>query len=223
MVKEGRAVRADLEASRNRFLDAADRVFVQNGYDRSTIREITAEAKTSLARLNRHWTGKKHLFSEVFARHFGPIHAAQNARFDVIEASGEEVRLDPRAILDAFFIPALLGPEGRNGQHLSHRVYCRALIDPSAEAIELVGPLVVDTRARLVRLLRDALPELDEEDFFLALTAVLGTYLYSQVYGERLATVMGLNYGGIDWTRAGGALSALLSEGLRRRGGALGC
>ncbi|TNE39311.1 MAG: TetR/AcrR family transcriptional regulator [Sphingomonadales bacterium] len=216
MDKEHKVARSDFEASRIRFLDAADRVFVRNGYDRSTIREITAEAKTSLARLNRHWTGKQHLFADMFARHFNPIHAAQNARFDVLEAGGGEEATDPRAILEAFFSPALPGGQEQDKDHLAHRVYCRALIDPSAEASELVHPLVRETRARLVRLLRNALPTLDEQDFFLALTAVLGTYLYSQVYGERLAAAVNVNHRAIDWNRAGSILSSILADGLRR-------
>lgn len=206
------ATRHDADASRQRFLDATDRVFIREGYDGSTIRLITAEAHTSLARLNRHWAGKQHLFQEALARHFDPIHAAQAARFDAVEAAGREK--DERAIIEAFLSPALLGNIGREEERISHLVYCRALTDPSPEISEIVGPLVQTTRARLIAMLRGALPDLDEQAFFLSVATVLGAYVYPQINGARLAAAMGVNFQAIDWNRAGAILAGMLTDGL---------
>ncbi len=201
------------DAGRLRFLAAADRVYIQEGYDGATIRAITAEAGTSLARLNRHWTGKQNLFAEVFARHFTPIHNAQNASFDALEArDGDISRVGD--ILDSFFSPALHGVTGEEKQRFSYQIYCLALTDPSPEARELVAPLVKDVRARLIAKLRLALPQLDEEAFFFACSTVLGAYVYPQINGRRLAEAMGISYDAINWAGAGKRIAMVLEAGL---------
>ncbi|HWU01474.1 MAG TPA: TetR/AcrR family transcriptional regulator [Novosphingobium sp.] len=203
------------ESSRERFLDAADALFIREGYDRCTIRAISAAAGTSLAVLSRHWSSKQQFFEELFKRHFDPIHAAQGIRLDAIEAAlapGEQPALRP--VLEAFFSPALIGNVGAIGQRTSHLVYCRALMDPSAEARAILRPLVRPTRERLIRLLRAAMPHFDETRFFLAMTVVLGAYVYPQVNGPNLAEVMGVEFGAIDWEQAALIIPRLLEAGL---------
>lgn len=201
------------ESSRERFLDAADQLFIREGYDRCTIRAISAAAGTSLAVLSRHWSSKQQLFEEMFKRHFDPIHSAQNARFAVLEEQGEPPL---RGILEAFFSPALAGNIGPVEQRTSHLVYCRALMDPSTDARAITRPLVRKTRERLIALLRRALPQLDETRFFLAVSTVLGAYIYPQVNGARLAEIMGVEFQAIDWAEAAAIIPRFLEAGLRQ-------
>lgn len=201
------------QTSRERFLAAADAVYVRTGYDGATIRVIAREAGTSLAALNRHWTGKQHLFADVFQRHFGPIHAAQNAGFDRLEARDGAVSpvVD---VLEAFIGPALSGTAGEGEERIGHSVYCRALTDPAPEASAIIGPLVEGVRARLIEKLRVALGAIDASDFFLAVTVVLGAYTYTQVNGRRLAAAMGLEYDRIPWNDAARQLAEFLARGI---------
>lgn len=203
-------------SSRARFLEAAEDQFILRGYDRCTIRTIAAQAGTGLASLSRNWSSKKHLFEEVFKRHFDPIHAAQNRRFDALEQA-EDVSV--RAIVVAFFSAALArGERSEKASVKSHRIYCMALLDPSDEARSITRPLAGPVRARLIALLRRALPELDERRFFLAMNIVLGVYMYPQAHGERLAGVMGFDLSTIDWNQAAEDLAEMISTGLSARG-----
>jgi len=209
------AAERDGESSRERFLDAADPLFIREGYDRCTIRAISAAAGTSLGALSRHWSSKQQFFEEMFGRHFDPIHAAQNARFDAIEAQiPPGGKPDLRQVLEAFFSPALSGNFGAIEQRTSHLVYCRALMDPSSEARAILRPMVNATRERLIRLLRAALPHFDETRFFIAMTMVLGAYVYPQVSGPRLAEIMGVDFGAIDWDQAALFIPHYLEAGL---------
>lgn len=196
--------------SRERFLEAAEDQFIARGYDGCTIRAIAAQAGTGLASLSRNWKSKHHLFDEMFRRHFDPIHAAQEARFDEIERTGN---LSAKAIIEAFFGAAL----GRESQEKSHRVYCHALLDPSEEARSITRGMVGPVRLRLIALMRRALPHLDETRFFLAMNIVLGVYIYPQAHGHRLAAVMDFAIERIDWQDAAGILAQLLADGLSAR------
>ncbi len=208
--------------SRDRFLVAAEDQFIARGYDGCTIRAIAAQAGTSLASLSRNWTSKQHLFSEMLARHFDPIHAAQHARYDALEARGE---LTAVAIAEAFFGSAL--GQGTNsgeraagapdtGEHgeRSHRIYCLALLDPSEEARAITREMVAPVRARMLGLMRRALPDLDETRFFLAMNVVLGVYIYPQAHGRRLAGIMGFDIGSIDWAEAARTLAEMVAFGI---------
>lgn len=198
-------------SSRDRFLVAADDQFIESGYDRCTIRSIAARAGTSLASLSRNWSGKQELFTEVFRRHFDPIHAAQNSGFDLLEASG---KLSAHTVIATFFGSAMLGND--EDVRKSHRIYSLALVDPSEEARIITRHLAEPVRRRLIDLLRRCLPTLDETRFFLAMNIVLGAYIYPLARGERLADVMGYDLAALDWSEAVGVLADMVCKGIEQ-------
>ncbi|TNE38784.1 MAG: TetR/AcrR family transcriptional regulator [Sphingomonadales bacterium] len=198
-------------SSRQRFLEAADDQFIAHGYDRCTIRAIAAKAGTSLASLTRNWKGKKDLFSEVFQRHFDPVHSAQNERFDVLERSGD---LSVRSIAEAFFCSAFGKSGGDGNVRRSHLIYCLALTDPSEEARAIARSIVMPVRARVTDLFRRALPDMEEQRFFLAMNLVFGSYIYTQMRADRLADAMNFDISTLNWEEAGATLADLVSSGL---------
>lgn len=199
--------------SRDRFLIAADDQFIESGYDRCTIRAIAARAGTSLASLSRNWNGKQELFVEVFRRHFDPIHAAQHASFDAIEAAGEAGGdFSARAVIAAFFGSAMLG-DGADVRK-SHRIYSLALVDPSEEARVITRQLAEPVRHRLIGLMRRCLPGLDETRFFLAMNVVLGAYIYPLARGEKLAKTMDFDIDTLDWASAVDVLAEMVCAGI---------
>ena len=195
-----------MEPSRQRFLDAADRIFVENGYRGTTIRAVCAEAGTSLAILHRNWPGKAALFTEVFQRHFDPLHAAQAARFAALGNAP-----DAEAILRAFFEPAFQRlAADRHGL----AVYSRALTDPSREARGIVAVLIGDTRRNLIALLRSALPHVDEARFFIMMNLVMGAFVFPQAFSHQLAVAMGFDDAGLDWSGAAETMARMVAKAL---------
>lgn len=198
-------------SSKDRFIEAAGREFIDAGYDGCTIRAIAARAGTSIASLSRNWTGKRHLFEDVFGHHFGIINDAQNRNLDAVAAAGTP---DLVEVLHAFYRPVLSPARTDGDGPASHHVYCKALSDPSDEAREIIRPLVVDVRARMIGFARQCLPGLSEQELFLAMTVINGTYVYPQIQGARLASVMGLEGEAIDWDRASLSLARMVAGGL---------
>jgi AcrR family transcriptional regulator len=195
-----------MEPSRQRFLDAADRIFVENGYRGTTIRAVCADAGTSLAILHRNWPGKVALFTEVFRRHFDPLHLAQSARFAALTPTpGVE------DILRAFFEPAFQRMGG-NQQGLA--VYCRALTDPSREARGIVAILIGDTRRQLIALLRNTMPGIDEARFFVMMNLVMGAFVFPQAFGHQLAVAMAFDDAALDWSGAADAMARMVAAAL---------
>ncbi len=203
-------------SSKARFIDAAALEFIETGYERCTIRAIAARAGTSIASLSRNWSGKRHLFEDVFGVHFQAIEAAQNRNLDLQEEAGNASFGE---LLYAFYRP-VLAPTPNAGRGTatqsmaSHQVYCKALSDPSEEAKAIVRPLVANVRARMISYARKFMPGCSEQDLFLAMTLVNGTYLYPQVHGARLASVLGISEAEIDWDKAARGLGAMVAAGI---------
>lgn len=208
-----RATRSDAIASRERFLDAAANLYVDLGYGGCTIRLIAQEAKTSLARLNRHWEGKVQLFEDVFARHCGEIHAAQMA---ALKAVPDTRNSDPRAmfaqIIRAFFGP-VFAEATDSAMVAGRRVYCRALVDPAPEVRRIIRQLTSPMADRMMDMLRQTMPGADPEAFLLSVSIVFGSYIHSQLFGDELAASIGRS-NRIDWTKAADLLAGMFLDGL---------
>ncbi len=198
-------------SSKERFIEAAASEFISAGYDGCTIRAIAARAGTSIASLSRNWTGKRHLFEDVFGHHFGTINDAQNRNLDAVSAAEAPALVD---VLYAFYRPVLAPVRQDGAAPASHHVYCKALSDPSEEAKEIVRPLVADVRTRMIGFARQCLPGLSEQELFLAMTVINGTYIYPQIQGARLASVMDLKNEDMDWDRAARSLAQMVAGGL---------
>ena len=60
----------ECEDVRNRLLDAAERLFCEKGFERTSVRELTTQADCNLAAINYYFGGKENLYREMFRRQF---------------------------------------------------------------------------------------------------------------------------------------------------------
>jgi AcrR family transcriptional regulator len=200
---------APQDSSRQRFLECAEGLFIEEGYRGTTIRAICAKAGTSLAVLNRNWPSKEALFREMLDRHFTPLHQMQHAAFDRLEA---QPNITMAEVLNAFIRPALEGiaTDGKAGG----LVYSRALIDTSSVIKAIVADLITPTRQRLIALVSRTLQCDDPAILFACMNAIFGAYVYPQAFGGQLARSMSVDLANVDWERQTDALVDVLSKGL---------
>src|SRR6187402_2660623 len=92
-------------ATRVALLDAAERLFSQNGIEGTSVREIIREAGTNLGAINYHFGTKDRLALEVFARRIEPVNRDRIARLDALESAGRKPKLEQ--ILEALIRPAM--------------------------------------------------------------------------------------------------------------------
>jgi AcrR family transcriptional regulator len=93
-----------------RILDAAERLFAQQGLD-VPIRAITDEAGVNLAAVNYHFQSKEALVDAVIARRFEPVTRRRLEMLDAVEARAGSGPLPLEPVLEAFFAPLLEPPE----------------------------------------------------------------------------------------------------------------
>ncbi len=90
-----------------KLLDAAEKLFAEKGFDGTSVRDITAEAKCNVAAVNYHFGSKEKLYTEVFRRKLTVLRDVRVRRIDEVMARGGETTLEDllRAFGKAFFEP----------------------------------------------------------------------------------------------------------------------
>lgn len=81
MMKEAKEV-----TTRERLLQAAEQLFARQGYNQSTLREVTELAGVNLAAANYHFGSKEALFHDMLKRRVAPINAR---RMELLEEAVE--------------------------------------------------------------------------------------------------------------------------------------
>src|SRR5271169_2834335 len=94
--------RAERTDTKSRILDAAENLFGRNGFDVTSLRDITAEAEVNLAAVNYHFQSKDSLMDAVITRRLEPVN--QN-RLEMLDAAGPNPSVEQ--ILEAFLYPVV--------------------------------------------------------------------------------------------------------------------
>src|SRR3954468_11291615 len=96
-----RAVKPPHE-TRTRILDAAEELFMQHGFEGTSMRLLTTRAAVNLAAVNYHFGSKDALIEAVFRRRLDPMNAARLGALEKLETEAAGRALAPEAIIRAF-------------------------------------------------------------------------------------------------------------------------
>ena len=166
--------------SRERILDAAERLFAEKGVRAASLREIGGRARANPGSLYFHWKTKGDLVREVFRRRIEPLDAERIRRLDAAERAyaPDPVPLD--AVLDALVGPmlGLVGGDARGGPAFL-RLLGRTYNEPDRDLVRMLRADHGATLERFRDALARALPELPEEQLFVRFHFALGALAYT--------------------------------------------
>lgn len=95
----------DPAETRERLLDAAERLFAEEGIGRTSLRAITLAAGVNVAAIHYHFGSKEALLEAVFDRRIAPVNRERLDRLDVIEQAAPDGPLPLDAVVEAFLAP----------------------------------------------------------------------------------------------------------------------
>lgn len=188
--------------TRDRLLDAAERLFAAGGFAATSLRAVTHEAGVNVAAAHYHFGSKGALLRAVFTRRVAPVNAERLARLDALETrAGAPPGVEE--LLEAMLAPALAfavrHPEIAEIAALLHS-------EPAAEVRQLLDEVFGEVQRRFAAALARCLPALDPAVVELRLVFTVGAMV--QVVAQRALVE-------IDLARAGAELVAFLAAGMR--------
>lgn len=163
------------EATRQRILDAAVRLFSKHGINGVSLRAITAEASANSAAANYHFGSKKGLLDAVFERHASGIAAEREALLADCRVAAHRPPLLEQ-IISAFLEP---GMRGAHGGATFARLRGRMLAESSEHTRELYALHFNNSSGRFLEALGDALPDLPAYDLYWRFHMLLGAMVYT--------------------------------------------
>ena len=147
--------------TRSRILDAAESLFMEYGFDGTSMRLITAQAGVNLAAINYHFGSKELLFQEVFRRRLTDLNRRRIAVLDALEAEAGGAPLKPSRIVEAFFGEALrMAADVEGGGHTFMRLLGRTYTDPNDFVRQFLAEEYAECVDRFLAALHPALVQL---------------------------------------------------------------
>src|SRR5258706_3945051 len=129
------AIDATSAGTKARILDAAEQLFMEHGFEATSLRSLTAAAGVNLAAVHYHFGSKEELFQAVLTRRLDPMNVERIKLLERIELESAGRAPSCEKILFVMLIPALKVARDEN----PGRKYLLRLVRPAyADAAPLI-------------------------------------------------------------------------------------
>jgi AcrR family transcriptional regulator len=174
------AVERRRNVTKDRILDAAESLFMEHGFEATSLRAITAAAPANLASVNYHFGSKEVLFRAVLTRRLDPMNQERLDLLTRLEREAEPEPLPCDRILSAMFIPALkLARDPARGGKDFLRLLGRAYADPAPFIRRFLAEQYATMIERFKTAFARALPELPKKELSWRLHFIMGALSYT--------------------------------------------
>ncbi|MCK9984658.1 MAG: hypothetical protein AzoDbin1_01130 [Azoarcus sp.] len=172
--------RQSASETRDRILDAAEALFVEHGFEATTMRMITSRADANIAAVNYHFGSKDALIQEVFKRRLTELNRRRLAALDRLEAEAGGAPLKPSRIVEAFFGTALeMAADTAHGGHTFMRLLGRTYTEPNGFVRQFLAEEYAEAVERFLAALYRALPDVPREEILWRFHFMMGAMSYA--------------------------------------------
>ncbi|MEP7061112.1 MAG: TetR family transcriptional regulator [Betaproteobacteria bacterium] len=177
-------------ATKLRILDAAESLFMEHGFEATSLRAITTDAGVNLAAVNYHFGSKEELFQAVLTRRLDPMNRQRVALLTEYEAVAAPTPVDCEKILAALFLPALgLARDRTQGGENFLRLLGRAYADPAPFIRQFLSDQYAVMIARFKAAFGRALPWLPKKELSWRLHFIMGALSYTLAATDALKLI----------------------------------
>ncbi|HZF73281.1 MAG TPA: TetR family transcriptional regulator [Gemmatimonadaceae bacterium] len=167
-------------ATKDRILDAAESLFMEHGFEATSLRSITASADVNLAAANYHFGSKEELFQAVLTRRLDPMNQERLDLLTALERAAAPGPVTCEQILSAMFVPALkLARDRERGGKNFLRLLGRAYADPAPFIRQFLSAQYAVMIIRFKSAFAQALPELPPKELSWRLHFIMGALSYT--------------------------------------------
>lgn len=174
--------------TKSRILDAAETLFAAQGYNQTSMREITARADVNLASVNYHFGSKNNLIQAVFGRYFSVL-------MPMLDHTIDEVQSEPSAEGVADLLRALIHPMmtlrdvSPYGTEKFVMLLARGYNETQGHLRRYIMENYGDTIASLVDKMHRLAPHLSAQELFWRLHFTMGSFVFSMASSQALQEI----------------------------------
>ena len=179
------------EATRDAILRASESLFIQQGHDATSLRQITALANVNLAAVNYHFGSKEALVQAVLKRRLAVLNEERLAALDALEAAAGKDAVKPSLIVDAFFGTLMRHAARPNTGAAVLTLLERTMTDPATFVRSLFAEEYAPVLERFRQALFKALPNVPQDEIVWRFQFMLGATSYAIVGPQALRQVTG--------------------------------
>jgi len=180
-----RAVKPQHE-TRTRILDAAEELFMQHGFEGTSMRLLTAKAGVNLAAVNYHFGSKDALIEALFRRRLDPMNLERIAALEALKDPS------PEDIIRAFVGPSLrLIEDARGGGRNFIRLLGRTYTEPAKPVRLLIGQMYAPAMQRYKAALERAMPQMPRDELVWRMHFMFGTLAYTLAATDTVQLIAG--------------------------------
>ena len=164
----------------DKILSAAESLFEHQGFEATTLRQITAAAGVNLAAVNYHFGSKEALIREIFKRRLTQLNQERLAALDRLEKAALGRPVKPAKILDAFFGTLLrIAQHDKQGGPTFLKLLGRTLTEPSEFIRIFLAAEYEEVLNRYKVALIKSLPDVPREEILWRFHFMLGATAYA--------------------------------------------
>jgi AcrR family transcriptional regulator len=169
--------------TKQRILDAAEVLFASGGYNGTSIRAISKKAGSFLSAVNYHFGSKEALLHAVLERRLTPLNETRTERLTKVIEFAKKKGTSPRVrdVIEAFIEPTLefrASPEAKPFMAVMAQMHS-APGSMKAFFFRLMRPVVT----LFQRTLREALPDMKEDELKWKFQFMMGAMVHSMLIG----------------------------------------
>lgn len=202
-----------------RYMDAAETLFIELGYEGTSIRAISQRAGASLSTVVYHWGTKENLFRAVFLRRFQQVEAK---KIEVLRSIRDRVPApdagDLEAVIAAMVYPGFTLIEDPRIAYLTRQLYGRVLTDPSPVVLRISEEIFREVTDLWRILIRQCVPEMSDERYFWRYTSAVGAVVFAQSFGHQVAHANRIDDDQVAWDAAPAQIVNFLVAALGSKG-----
>jgi len=174
-------------STKNKILDAAENLFAIQGFNGTSLREITSQAEVNLAAVNYHFGSKKELIKSVMSRYMNELSPRLESSLVSI---CEQENLTLLEVFSAFIEPLLSLNEFKdNGTSNFLQLLGRGYSDSQGFLRWFLTTQYPGVINNFVKAVQKAYPELTAEEMFWRLHFTMGTVVFTMSSSDALIDI----------------------------------
>jgi len=163
------------KTTKDRILDAAERLFATQGVSGTSLRNVIKEAGVNTAAVHYHFGSREGLVEAVLVRRAAPINNERLRLLGRLEARHPSGPLPLEEVVEAFVAPVLQAKlDASVDRDLFRQLMGRVLAEADARVPEMIHRVFGEVRARFGHAFVRALPGLSREDVRVKMHLMIG-------------------------------------------------